>query len=383
MRFLKPEPQGLLGLSRRMLGKLNLRKTKKTPNTDNNRLFCNKPFNWFEVFSWDEVGQVYLCCAGWLDTPIGNLRYQTVEEIWNSEKAKAIRGSILDGSFKYCNQQLCPYLQTRSGPVSKIKDVSDKDLRIVIKKGLRRLPYGPRAINCSYDKSCNLSCPSCRTEKIIEWKNEKNILDIQSKIQNAALKEARLLYMSGIGDPFGSPFCRKWLQNLKREDMLYLKEIFLQTNAQLWTPQMWNKIPKNIQQLVKSTEISIDAATSKTYSINRRGGNFEKLLTNLNFISRLKKRGPLETMRISMVVQENNFEEMPDFINLGKHLNVDTVFFTQLVNWGTFSDEEFRSRAIHLPAHPRHSEFINLLNDEIFTKPIVHLGNLTDCTNRE
>jgi hypothetical protein len=79
-----------------------------------------------------------------------------------------------------------------------------------------------------------------------------------------------------------------------------------------------------------------------------------------------------------MVVQENNFFEMPDFIKLGKRLNVDTVFFTQLVNWGTFSDEEFRLRAIHLPAHPRHSEFASLLNDKIFNEPIVHLGNLSN-----
>jgi hypothetical protein len=95
--------------------------------------------------------------------------------------------------------------------------------------------------------------------------------------------------MSGIGDPFGSPFSKKWLQTMKREDMPKLREIFLQTNAQLWTPQMWRKIPKNIQQLVKSTEISIDAATSETYSINRRGGSFDRLLANLSFISQLRK----------------------------------------------------------------------------------------------
>jgi MoaA/NifB/PqqE/SkfB family radical SAM enzyme len=289
MRFIKAEPMDLLERSRRLLCKLNFSGKREAIGTDKKGLFCSKPFKWFEVFSWNEVGEVYLCCAGWLDTSIGNLRYQSVEEVWNSEKAQEIRGSILDGSFKFCNQTVCPYLQTGSGPVSKVEDVRDRNLRVIIKKGLRSLPYGPIAINCSYDKSCNLSCPSCRLETIIEWKNEKNILDIQSKIQNEALKDAHLLYMSGIGDPFGSPFSKKWLQTMKREDMPKLREIFLQTNAQLWTPQMWRKIPKNIQQLVKSTEISIDAATSETYSINRRGGSFDRLLANLSFISQLRK----------------------------------------------------------------------------------------------
>jgi len=46
--------------------------------------------------------------------------------------------------------------------------------------------------------------------------------------------------------------------------------------------------------------------------------------------------------------------EMPDFVSLGKLLGFDTVYFSQLVNWGTYSEEEFRNRAIYLPAHPKH-----------------------------
>jgi hypothetical protein len=79
-----------------------------------------------------------------------------------------------------------------------------------------------------------------------------------------------------------------------------------------------------------------------------------------------------------MVVQENNFMEMPEFTRLGKRLDFDTVFFGQLINWGTYSDEEFRRRAIHLRSHPRHSALVELLNEEIFRDPIVHLGNLAD-----
>lgn len=383
MRALETWREKLASVSMKLIGKTSSSNMEQSTMPQSKGLFCSKPFKWFEIFPWNEMGEVYLCCAGWLNTSIGNLQYQSVEEIWNGEKSQAIRRSILDGSFKYCNQSLCPYLQTVTGPVGKIEDVKDEDLKVVIEKELTSLPYGPRAINCSYDRSCNLSCPSCRTEIIVEIENRQQILEIQGKIQNEALMDAHLLYITGSGDPFGSPFYRKWLQTMKREDMPNLGEIFLHTNAQLWTPKMWATITGDIQQLVKTTEISIDAASSETYSINRRGGDFERLLANLEFISKLRKNGPLTTMKISMVVQENNFLEMPDFVRLGKHFNVDTVFFSQLVNWGTYSEEEFSDCAIHLPEHPKHSEFLDLLENGIFDEPIVHLGNLTKATRHK
>lgn len=348
----------------------------------NRRLFCSKPFKWFEVTQVNETGEVYMCCPSWLDTPIGNLQYQSVEEIWNGKKAQEIRRSILDGSFRYCDSTRCPFLQTVSEPVQEVEDVKDEDLRLVIEKGLTILPYGPREINCSYDRSCNLSCPSCRTEIIVEIKNRQRILTIQDKIQNEALKDAHLLYITGSGDPFGSPFFKRWLQTMKREDMPNLKKIHLHTNGLLWTQKMWATIAEDIREVIKSAEISIDAASPETYSTNRRGGSFERLLKNLEFISSLRKSGPLEWLGISMVVQENNFMEMPDFVDLGKRFNVDTVYFSQLVNWGTYSEEEYRSRAIHLPNHPRHPEFLELLNMEILRESTVYLGNLAELANK-
>jgi MoaA/NifB/PqqE/SkfB family radical SAM enzyme len=328
----------------------------------------------------NKTGDVYMCCPSWLETPIGNLQTQSVEEIWNGKKAQEIRRSILDGSFRYCNFSRCPFLQTVTEPVQKVEDVTDEDLKAVIDNQLTILPYGPREINCSYDRSCNLSCPSCRTEIIVENKNKQQILEVQNKIHNEALKDAHLLYITGSGDSFGSPFFREWLQTMKREDMPNLRMIHLHTNGLLWTPKMWSTIGEDIRELIKSAEISIDAASSETYSINRRGGSFERLLKNLEFIGSLRKSGPLEWLGISMVVQENNFLEMSDFVNLGKRFSVDTVYFSQLVNWGTYSEEEYCSRAVHLPDHPRHSELADLLKMGIFKEPLVALGNLTEIT---
>lgn len=344
----------------------------------NQRLFCSKPFEWFEVTQLNERGGVYLCCPSWLPVTVGDLKSQAVEEIWNSERALEIRRSIHDGSFRYCDRSRCPYLQTESGPVTKADEVQDPALRQAIDGRLARLPYGPKSIICTFDRSCNLSCPSCRSELIVESYAQDEILGIQQKLRKEALPRAEYLHITGSGDPFGSPYFRKWLQTMSRAEMPRLERIHLHTNGILWTSSMWESLPADIRLIVRSTEISIDAARADTYVVNRRGGNFEKLLENLEFIASLRRTGPLQYVKISMVVQENNFREMPDFVRLGKRFGFDVVYFGQLVNWGTFSPEEFSRRAVHFPAHPRHHELRLLIQDPIFEDAIVELGNLTD-----
>ena len=345
------------------------------------RLFCSNPFRRFYIEGRSPsrpAGDVFMCCRAWLKTPpIGNIQHQSLDEVWNGENAQEIRRSILDGSFKYCSYTECPFLQTISCEVQRLETVKDKELQNIIKNKLVILPNGPREIICNYDSSCNLSCPSCRTDIIVENSNKHEILNIQSILENEALKDAHFLKISGTGDPFGSPFYRKWLQTLNKGKIPHLKQIQIHTNAQLWTQKMWSTIPKEIQELVKCVQISIDAASAETYSINRRGGSFERLLENLEFISRLRKRGPKINVMISMVVQNNNFMEMPDFILLGKRYNFDTVYFSKLAKWGSISEEEYIDRAIHLPDHPNHSKLIDMLKNKIFCEPIVHLGNLS------
>jgi len=345
------------------------------------RLFCSKPFEWFEVSRGpgsDQEGEVFMCCPTWLERSIGNLTRQSVQEIWNGPAAQDIRASILDGSFKYCNRSRCPHLQTPSGPVQRVDEVREPDLVAAIREGRTVLPHGPRVINCSYDRSCNLSCPSCRTAIIVEARDKSRVLEMQRKLTEEALPDAHVLYITGSGDPFGSPFFRRWLQTMRRADMPQLRTIHLHTNALLWTAEMWRSIPADVQSLVKLADVSIDAARPETYAINRRGGDFATLLRNMEFIGGLRVRGPLEWLGISMVVQANNFAEMPEFVHLSRRFGVDTVYFQQLVNWGTFSDEEFATRAIHAPSHPRHHEFLQVLEDPVLTDPTVSLHNLAD-----
>jgi hypothetical protein len=343
------------------------------------RLFCSQPFTRFEVLGGGgQRGDVFHCCQNWLPKSIGNMKERSVAQVWNGKAAREIRRSILDGSFRYCKADVCPYLQKIEGPVQRVEDVQDKQLLEIIRKEITFVPFGPRDIICCFDQSCNLSCPSCRTHIIMETEKADAIFDIQKRLENEALGEARLLYITGSGDPFGSPFFRRWLQTMKRSAMPQLERIHLHTNGLLWTKRIWASIPEETRVLIQAATISIDAATPATYAINRRGGDFPTLLERLAFISELRMQGPLKYLEIHMTVQANNYKEMPDFVELGHRYHCDRVSFHQILDWNTFSPSEFVARAVQFADHPEHAAFLKMLRDPRLDDPLVNLSNLTE-----
>jgi hypothetical protein len=356
----------------------------KHRNADpNERLFCSQPFTRFEVLGGGGPrGDVFFCCQNWLPKSIGNLQKQSVKDVWNGKAARDIRKSILDGSFRYCDGEVCPYLQRIDGPVQRVKDIEDEELLDLIHNENTHVPFGPRDIICCFDQSCNLSCPSCRKNIIMETAHADAIYNIQQILEREALRDARLLYITGSGDPFGSPFFRRWLQTMERSQMPKLERLHLHTNGLLWTKRIWESISEETRALVKAATISIDAARPGTYAGNRRGGDFDTLCKRLAFISSLRTDGPLEYLEIHMTVQSNNYKEMPEFVELGQKYNCDRVTFHKILDWDTFSPQEYKARAIQFPNHPEHEQLLEMLDHPKLAEPVVYLSNFSDLRNR-
>lgn len=319
--------------------------------TEERHLICTKPFEWFEAAENWSGYPVHLCCSGWLPKPAGDLAKQSQEEIWHSEDAIKIRKSVLDGTFKYCKREFCPHLSNVSGPV---KYVNDDELASYQAK-IEKKDFFPKHLNCSYDKSCNLSCPSCRTELIMAKGDRKvEIEKIGTGLFEAFGSTLDTVYITGSGDPFASKHFLNILTGggdlLRRFPQLNLH---LHTNAQLFTSDIWNKIRRS-KDKIDILEVSIDGASKDTYEVNRKPGKWETLIENMNFISSLKKAGSIRELKISFVVQKNNYKEIIDFIKLGKAWGVDTIYFSTLNNWFTQSNASYLRRAIHKESHPEH-----------------------------
>lgn len=327
---------------------------------------CPRPFEWFEIHP---DGSVFLCCPAWLKRPVGNLLRQSVEEIWNSPVAVELRKTILNGSFHSCSARRCPHLCRGTGLVQPLQELAEGPSRTALTAGESRLSYPPQKLNLCFDHGCNLGCPSCR-----DGVQSPSRVQREQALRIAALVESQLLpsavevTLSGFGDPFAAAGYRALLAGLSPQRYPHLQKLFLNSNGQLFSPRTWDSLP-GLHRLLAGVEISVDAATAATYAVNRPGGSFDRLLENLAFIAGLKV-----PLKLSMVVQSNNFREIPGLIALGPSLGA-SCYFSQLVNWGTFSKGEFERRAVHLPEHPQHPELLQTLA-ECRGLPGVDLGNL-------
>jgi organic radical activating enzyme len=315
------------------------------------------PFSYTEVFD----DRQYLCCPSWLDVDIWD--GVSIKSSFNSKKANTVRDSILDGSYKYCNHTQCPYLSgMKNGKLSK-KFIEKTKENVDFLKNVDT----PNIINFCFDRSCNFQCPSCRNELINYLGSDRNGVDSKLKeIENEISSEIKRLYLSGTADPFYSKSFRQFLINLDSKKFKNLKSIHLHTNASLWDESMWNKM-KSIHPYVNSCEISIDAATKETYEDKTRiGGNWETLMSNLKFITKIPT---IKFYSFSFVVQDTNYNEMYDFYKMIETLMNERetqteydVFYNKITNWGTYTDNEFLTKDVSNPKHTKHNDFLIEIN---------------------
>ncbi|WP_291315037.1 radical SAM protein [Desulfuromonas sp.] len=330
------------------------------------RTVCTRPFEWFEVHPG---GEVFLCCPAWLPRPVGNLLEEPAPEIWNGPRARELRKAVLNGTFHNCSRRRCPRLATGTGPVQSLAGVPRGPVGTALRQGESVLDYGPRVLNLCFDRSCNLACPTCRVAPYLAGGEEgARAARILETLRAEVFPGAAAIVLSGTGDPFASPLYRDLLRSVRAEDFPALERIELHTNGLLWDAAMWRSM-EAVHPYVRAAEISVDAATSETYAAIRKGGDFPRLLRNLSYVASL----PLD-LKLSFVVQADNFREMPAFAELARRFGA-AVYFSRLVNWGTFSREEFGRRAVHRLGHPEHGEFLAVLR-RVASLSHVDPGNL-------
>lgn len=338
--------------------------------------FCHHPFDNFEP---SEGGAVGVCCLAWLPQLIGNLNTETMDEIYNSPKAQDIRASILDGSFKYCDHRVCPLIQ--SGNLKNRDEVVNPRHRDIIDNNNLVMNH-PTHINFVYDKSCNLSCPSCRVTKINHVSGEmyESRLKIHNKLIESLfakdLVDGCTLSITGSGDPFASKIFRDFLMEFDGRKYPNVK-IDLQTNGTMLTPKMWDSIYKvhdNLGQII----VSFDAALKSTYEVVRRDGDWDLLVENVKFLGQKRLENKIKILRLDFVVQDLNYQEMPHFVTLAKSFGgIDRVHFAMVVDWGTWDKETFNQRAIWRKGHPDLNSFMVILKSQELKDPIVQMTNLS------
>ena len=275
--------------------------------------FCRLPWQQIQI---DEDGDMMLCgCQNHMPYVVGNIYHNSIEEIWNNPQSQKVRDSVMSGDFTYCNWT-CPYLNNLEPRPEHAPTVT----------------AWPRHIKIDLDLSCNLKCPSCREQPIIE-KNSHRI-DQQTKVFETIIDHAEARPESWIlvspiasGELFASASGLAFLRTLVQRRIKNVR-LIINSNGTLFVrnQELLVALLPQIQQIT----VSLDAATAETYALVR-GGNWSDVMQGLEIV-RSRLHG------LNFVVQKNNYHEIEKFVELAMQKGAQACF-QKLHNWGHWTAE--------------------------------------------
>ena len=319
---------------------------------------CKIPFNTIWI---GEGGMTRLCdCPEFLNVGLGNVGVTDYDGIWNSLLAKIIRLSVINNTYTFCSRMLC----------GKFSDNIDQS-RVLDRMNIIVLNDNPRIINIANDSVCNLNCPSCRNKPLVK-NSVKKAIEIEAckhALQESSwLEKADNLILGGGGETFYSQYYKDILYGgtQKRDS------ITIMTNGILFSPAVWEKIEGKYEHV--SFMVSIDAASKETYEKVRRGGNYERLMKNMEFLSILRRDKKVDRVIVNMIVQRANYLEIPEFILWTKRMVFDEVNLSHIRNWGTYSTLEFENNISMFDKNGKiKPELARVLENPICNDPIVNM----------
>lgn len=332
--------------------------------------FCPMPFT---HLSTGFKGDAFVCCCpAWVPFAVGNvLDAPSADAVWNSDVAVEIRRSVHDGDFSYCSRTLCSYIAAQKLPLK--TEITDPLLRRYIDERSVTLEEVPQMVELNHDPTCNLACPSCRTEIITAKAEEQDtyaesarrvILPLLRKMKGQS-------YISGGGEAFASRHYRSMLAALNRAEYPDL-HVYLITNGQLITAERWRQFP-DLPEMIGLLSVSIDAARSETYERLRFPGKWPLLVKNLELMAEMRRAGSIRRLQINFVVQEENYREILEFVELGIRLDVDSIWLQRVTNYGAYAEGAFAQADVTSPSHPHHNELLDILRSPVMSHPAIDM----------
>ena len=170
---------------------------------------------------------------------------------------------------------------------------------------------------------CNLRCIQCSRQKLF-GKGEDIDLEVLDRVERELLPWAREFCASFYGEPLLCPHFDRVLDAIERHP--HLRSGFF-THGLLLTEK---RIDRILEAGVSYIYISIDGATRETYESVRQGASFDRLIENLETLSRKrreweKRGGHRLKVQIRVVGMRQNIEEAPLFVEMAHRHDFDAV----------------------------------------------------------
>ena len=313
-------------------------------------MFCSNPFTHAELY---QNGDVYFCCPPFTDYfGIGNLYENSFDELWNGVRAKEFREKILKGDFSLC-MDICD------------KKSSNCDINTGYTETVNEYPS---YVTASIDNACNVMCTICRDKRYHVKYNKKEAEKEIETIWLPIFKNAKTIRFGCSGESFAS---YKEAMLIKKTAEKYPDVKFhIHTNGILGNEKVLKEL--NIYDRIEHLSVSVHAASKDTYKKIVRGGDFKKVLANLELYSKMKQEGRINDFRMVFCVYTENYKEMPDFAKMAAKYNSKAVFWGLRVTEKTKLGDNFDKYSVTNPGNKYHQDFLEVLKNPVFKE-------LSDC----
>ena len=181
----------------------------------------------------------------------------------------------------------------------------------------------PGYIQVESTTKCNLRCRSC-------IRPQERGSDISLDLYNSIIEQMvglrrkrRTINLTGLGEPLLNPNIVSMVKHAKERGF----RVGFFSNLTLMDEEMSVGL---IDARIDYVQASFDSVCKETFEKMRLGADFDRIVENVKRLveTRNQRAMPYDT-RITLfsTVSEENVEEIPKIIELGKSLGVDAVFF--------------------------------------------------------
>ena len=323
---------------------------------------CSIPWNTLGV---NYNGDIFICSSpSWIPKFVGNLlQVESVFDALNSETAQKIRQEILQGRYFYCNNQICSFFKNINPADYQTRPVDTNPLPFEPAPQFQ-VNQIPKNLIFDFDYTCNLQCPSCRTELINNNKhhvirpiNDSIVNRIKHMVVDVIQDQPVEIRWCG-GEPFISEVYLDLLEYIAHSRKSNIRHV-IQTNGSYLQKKsdLFQKLLPDLKEL----RVSFDAATDATYQKIRVNGQWHTLLENVRWAcDAIDARTCATKLSADFVVQADNYQEIPAFVELCHSMGIDQIYFQKMWNWGTWPQEIFNAKNIYNPQHPDYSKLVSV-----------------------
>ncbi|WP_127718484.1 radical SAM protein [Halobacteriovorax sp. HLS] len=270
--------------------------------------FCIVPFT---TIILEPNGSVGICRLKGTEYSIGNLKNNTLAEIWNGEIVRKWRREFIEGNSTICRKEIdfrnCNLCQE-----------NNKLYEYATIEEIQKTPI--LKLTANFNGFCNLECQMCHVWKMPNgFYTEENFWQPAREMIFPSLKEVDMLS--------GEPFLQSDTYKLFDEVTKFNPDCLWTFNSNFhW--KLNDRIKSYLDKIVvKNLIVSIDSLDKENYARIRKKGNLDVVLDNLDRVIEYEKdrisRGKSSLgLNLNFLVMKENWKEVENVFSFCKEKDI-------------------------------------------------------------